>query len=59
MTMMSKTELHNILFEMVEHVDVGVILDELIAGMSIDELRENVEHLDRHLFENHFLTRED
>jgi len=56
---MSKTELHNILFEMVEHVDVGVILDELIAGMSIDELRENVEHLDRHLFENHFLTRED
>lgn len=57
--MMSKTELHDILSEMVEHVGVGMILDELVAGMSTAELKENVEHLDRYLFENHFLTRED
>ena len=57
--MMSKGELNDILVEMVEHAGVDLILEELVAGMSIDELKENVEHLDRHLFENHFLTRED
>ena len=57
--MMSKGELNDILVEMVEHAGVDLILEELVAGMSTDELKENVEHLDRHLFENHFLTRED
>lgn len=56
---MSKGELNDILVEMVEHAGVDLILEELVAGMSIDELKENVEHLVRHLFENHFLTRED
>lgn len=56
---MSKGELNNILVEMVEHAGVELILEELVAGMSTDELKENVKHLDRHLFENHFLTRED
>ena len=56
---MSKVELHNILSEMVEHAGVNLILEELVAGMSTDELKENVEHLDRHLFENHFLHPED
>ena len=57
--MMNKTELHDILFEMVEHTSVGEIMDEIIAGMSSDELQETVKHLDQHLFANHFLTRED
>ena len=56
---MNKHELTDILIEMVEHAGVDMILEELVQAMSSDELKENVEHLDQHLFENHFLTRED
>lgn len=56
---MSRNELFDVLNEMIEHVGVEEILDELTQAMSTDELKENVEHLDQHLFENHFLTRED
>ena len=56
---MMRNELFDILNEMIEHVGVESILDELTQAMSTDELRENVKHLDQHLFENHFLTRED
>ena len=56
---MNKAELCDILLEMVEHTSVGEIMDEIIAGMSSDELQETVKHLDQHLFANHFLTRED
>ena len=55
---MSNTELHNVLAEMVEHTSVATILEETIQSMSTDELEETVKHLDQHLFENHFLTRE-
>ena len=44
----------NIIAQMVEQVGVEAILEELIQGMSSDELTENVKHLDRHLFTNHF-----
>ena len=44
----------NILAQMVEQVGIEVILEELIQGMSSDELTENIKHLDRHLFANHF-----
>ena len=54
-----RNELFNIISEMVEHVGVEVILDELLQAMTTDELEANVKHLDQHLFENHFLTRED
>ena len=56
---MSNTELFGVLDEMIEHVGVECILDELLQAMTTDELEANVKHLDRHLFENHFLTRED
>ena len=56
---MDKYELTEILHEMVEHVGVDLILEELVYAMSTDELQENIQHLDQHLFENHFLTRED
>ena len=56
---MNKAELFYILTEMVEHAGVSNILDEIIASMSTDELQETIEHLDRHLFANHFLTLED
>ena len=55
---MNKHELTEILQEMVEHVGVESILEELIYAMSADELQENIQHLDQHLFANHFLTRE-
>ena len=44
----------NIITQMVEQVGIELILEELIQGMSSDELTENVKHLDRHLFTNHF-----
>tara|TARA_R110000803_G_C11809305_1_gene300439 strand:- start:333 stop:533 length:201 start_codon:yes stop_codon:yes gene_type:complete len=44
----------NIITQMVEQVGIELILEELIQGMSSDELTENVKHLDRHLFANHF-----
>ena len=54
-----RNELFDIISEMVEHVGVGEILDELLQAMTTDELEANVKHLDQHLFANHFLTRED
>jgi len=56
---MNKHELTDVLLEMVEQIGVASILEELVTAMSTDELSENVKHLDQHLFENHFLTRED
>jgi len=56
---MNKHELTDVLLEMVEHAGVELILEELVTAMSSDELQENIKHLDQHLFENHFLTRED
>ena len=56
---MMRNELFDILNEMIEHVGVEEILDELTQAMTTDELEANVKHLDQHLFENHFLTRED
>ena len=56
---MSNTELHNVLAEMIEHTSIDIIFSELCQAMTTDELHANVKHLDQHLFENHFLTRED
>ena len=57
---MSNTELYDVLEEMVEQrTSVTTILEEIIQSMSTDELEKTVKHIDQHLFENHFLTRED
>jgi hypothetical protein len=44
---------------MIEHTSVMTIFEEMVTSMSTDELQETIEHLDQHLFANHFLTRED
>ena len=55
----TRNELFDILEEMIEHTSIGIIFSELCQAMTTDELHANVKHLDQHLFENHFLTRED
>ena len=54
-----RNELFDILNEMIEHVGVECILDELTQAMTTDEFEANVKHLNQQLFENNFLTRED
>jgi len=56
---MMRNELFDILEEMIEHTSIDIIFSELCQAMTTDELHANVKHLDQHLFENHFLTRED
>jgi hypothetical protein len=40
--------------DMLEGVGAVELLDEIIQGMSSDELSETVEHLDSHLFDGHY-----
>lgn len=51
---LDKNQGANIIAQMIEQAGVTMILEELIAGMSSDELTENIKHLDRHLFANHY-----
>lgn len=55
---MTRNELFDVLNEMIDHVGTDGILDELTRAMSTDELEEHVSHLDKYLFDNHFLTLE-
>jgi hypothetical protein len=48
---MSRSEL----FEVVEDMSVQAFTEEVMRGMSTDELKETVEHIDQHHFGNHFL----
>ena len=52
---MSRSELFDILEEMVEHTSIDIIFSELCQAMTTDELKETVEHIDQHHFANHFL----
>lgn len=52
---MSKADLYDILSEMIEQAGVITIIEEIVAGMSSDELQATVGHLDQHLFANHYL----
>ena len=56
---MTRNELFDVLNEMIDHVGVEGVLDEMTQAMSTDELKESVKHLDQHLFANHFLALED
>ena len=56
---MTRDELFDVLNDMIEQVGTDGILDEMTQSMSTDELRENVEHLDQHLFANHYTTKND
>ena len=51
---LDKNQGANIIAQMIEQAGVTMILEELIQGMSSDELTENIKHLDRHLFANHY-----
>ena len=54
MKYLDKNQGANVIADMVEQAGVTMILEELIAGMSSDELTETITHLDRHLFANHY-----
>ena len=56
---MTRDELFDVLNDMIEQVGTDGILDEMTQSMSTDELRENVEHLDQHLFDNHYTANND
>jgi len=51
---LNKNQGTNIVFDMLEQVGAVELLEEIIQGMSSDELSETVEHLDTHLFDNHY-----
>lgn len=57
--MKSKSELLDIASDMAEHMGTSGFLNELLAGMSRDELNESLEHIDRMVFENHFFSEQD
>ena len=52
--MISKLQLYDIASDMVEQMGPVAFLDELFQSMSSDELFENLKHIDRHCFENHY-----
>lgn len=54
--MKQKSELLDIASEMAEHMGTSGFLNELLAGMSRDELSESLEHIDRMVFQNHFFS---
>jgi hypothetical protein len=51
---LNKNQGYNIIMDMLEGVGAVELLDEIIQGMSSDELSETVEHLDSHLFDGHY-----
>lgn len=53
---MDRNELIEVLENMLEQAGYRQILDEMVAGFSTDELRENVRHLNQNLFGNHYNT---
>tara|TARA_R100000541_G_scaffold6638_1_gene14240 strand:- start:891 stop:1052 length:162 start_codon:yes stop_codon:yes gene_type:complete len=52
---MSRSELFEVVEDMIEHMGVQAFTEEVMHGMSTDELKETVEHIDQHHFANHFL----
>lgn len=54
--MKQKSELLDIASEMAEHMGTSGFLNELLAGMSRDELSESLEHIDRMVFQNYFFS---
>lgn len=51
---LDKNQGYNIIMDMLEGVGAVELLDEIVQGMSSDELSETVEHLDSHLFDGHY-----
>ena len=52
---MSRSELFEVVEGMIEHMGVQAFTEEVMHGMSTDELKETVEHLDQQRFGIHFL----
>ena len=51
---LTKNQGTNIVFDMLEQVGAVELLEEIIQGMSSDELNEVIEYLDGYLFNNHY-----
>lgn len=54
MERLNKNQGTNIIFDMLEQIEALKLLEEIINGMSSDELSDWVEHLDDHLFDGHY-----
>ena len=48
-------DLFEVVEDMIEHMGVQAFTEEVMQGMSTDELKETVENIDQHHFGNHFL----
>lgn len=55
--MTSKLQLYDVASDMIEQMGPVGFIDELLKSMSSDELFENLKHIDRHCFENHYSER--
>lgn len=53
--MKNQEELYDIIDEMETLIGTKQLLNEVLTGMSTDELKETVEHIDRMVFANKFL----
>jgi len=51
---LNKNQGYNIIMDMLEGVGAVELLNEIVQGMSSDELSETVEHLDSYLFDGHY-----
>ena len=45
---MSRNELFEVVGEMIDHMGIQTFTEEVMQGMSTDELKETVEHIDQH-----------
>jgi hypothetical protein len=53
---LSKNQLCDIAVDMADHMGNSEFLYELILGMSRDELFENLKHIDRNYYGNHYFS---
>ena len=51
---LDKNQGTNIILDMLEQVGAIELLEEIIQGMSSDELSSLVDHLDRYIFDRHY-----
>lgn len=54
MIRLDKNQGYNIVMDMLEHVEAIELLEEIIQGMSSDELSNIIDELDRYVFNRHY-----
>jgi len=56
---MNRSELRDIISDMLEQISPQQMLNEIFQGMNTDELKMHVKYLDQYLFDNHYLNKND